>query len=168
MLFVEASMRRTVVIVLVLLLATTAFGVSGSEVMYVGGSVSAFTPGDIGTFEISSAKELEFVSNGKRLSVAYDKIKQIEYRQEVAVHLGVAPAIVVGLIKRRERKHLITLTYADEAGERQAAVFEVSKSAPSSFLPILAARAPQACVISEKYKPCAAAARRTFTSGAKP
>ena len=161
-------MRRTVVIVLVLLLATTAFGVSGSEVMYVGGSVSAFTPGDIGAFEISSVNELRFVSNGKRLSVAYDKIKQIEYREEVAVHLGVAPAIVVSLIKRRERKHLITLTYADETGERQAAVFEVSKSAPSSLLPILAARAPQACMISEKYRPCTVAARRTFTNGTKP
>jgi hypothetical protein len=161
-------MRRIVAMMLVLLLATSAFGVSGNEVMYVGGSVSVLNPGDIGTFETASTKELGFVSNGKRLSVAYDQIKRIEYHKEVAYHLGVAPAIVVGLIKRRERKHFITVTYADEAGERQAAVFEVSKSAPQPLLAILAARAPQACVISQEYRPCPVAARKTFTNETRP
>jgi len=160
-------MRRTAIIVLVLLCATSAFGVSGNEVMYVGGSVSALTSGDIGAFDISSAKELGFASNGKKFAVAYDKIKRIEYHREVAVHLGVAPAIAVGLIKRRERKHFITLSYADDASEQQAAVFEVSKSMPSWLLPLLASRAPRACVISEKYQPCPVTPppRRTFTTG---
>jgi hypothetical protein len=52
-------------------------------------------------------------------------------------------------------------------GERQAAVFEVSKSAPRSLLAILAARAPQACVSSQEYQPCQAA-DRAFTNEAKP
>ena len=152
-------MRRIVVLMLVLSLATHAFAVSGSEVMYVGGSVSALNAGDIGTFDTTPPQELAFASNGKKLSVAYSKLMRIEYHKEVAVHLGVAPAIVVGLIKKREERHFITLTFADEAGQRQAAVFEVSKSAPQSLLPILAARAPQACVISNKYQPCPVAAR---------
>jgi hypothetical protein len=70
-------------------------------------------------------------SQATRFSIAYDKIKKIEYHKEVAFHLGVAPAIVVGLIKKRERKHFFTITYTDEAGVRQAAVFEVAKDAPS-------------------------------------
>lgn len=152
-------MRRTVAMVLVFMLAISAFAVSGSEVMYMGGSVTAFNPGDIGTFDTSPAKELNFVSNAKRLSIAYARIRKIEYHKEVAHHLGVAPAIAVGLIKKRERKHFITLTYADESGVQQAAVFQVSKNAPQSLLAILAARAPQACVILHEYQPCPVTAR---------
>lgn len=162
-------MRRTVAVVLVLVIlsASNAFGVTGSEVMYVGGSVTSLKPGDLGTFDTKPAQDLEFVSNGKRLSIAYDKIRKIQYHKEVAHHLGVAAAIAVALIKKRERKHFITLTYANETGEQQAAVFEVSKSAPQPLLAILAARAPQACVILQDYQPCQVAAR-TFTAGAKP
>lgn len=155
-------MRRFVTMVLMLLLATNAFGVNGNEAMYVGGSASAVNPGDIGVFETNPTKELVFVCTGKRLTIAYDRIKKVEYHKEVAHHLGVAPAIVVSLIKRRERKHFITLTYVDEAGERQAAVFEVSKSMPQSLLATLAARAPQACVISREYQPCPVSVTRTF------
>jgi hypothetical protein len=161
-------MRRIVVIVLLLIVATDAFGVTGSEVAYVGGSISALKPGDIGTFDFSPATELGFVSNGTRFSIAYDKIKKIEYHKEVAFHLGVAPAIVVGLIKKRERKHFFTITYTDEAGVRQAAVFEVAKDAPRSLLAVFAARAAQACVVSETYQPCPALSNRTVTNQVKP
>ncbi|HEV2135389.1 MAG TPA: hypothetical protein VGR47_14235 [Terracidiphilus sp.] len=162
-------MRRTVamVLVLVFLSATNAFGVTGSEVMYVGGSVEGLKPGDIGTFDTRPEKDLDFVSNGRRVSVAYDKIQKIQYRKEVAHHFGVALAIAVALIKKRERKHFITLSFTNEAGEQQAALFEVSKRAPQSLLAVLAARAPQACVILQEYQSCPAAPR-TFATGLKP
>jgi hypothetical protein len=147
-------MRGFAAMALVLAFAASAFAVSGNEVMYVGGSAPALTPGAIGAFETGSPKELVFVCEGKRLSVAYDKIKKVEYRKEVAHHLGIAPAIAVGLVKKREQKHSITLTYADQASDRQAAVFEVPKNASQPLLAILAARAPQACVISREYQTC--------------
>lgn len=157
-------MRRFVTMVLVVLLATSAFGVSGNEVMYRAGSASAFNPGDIGVLETNRRKDLAFVISGKTLSILYARIKKVEYHQEVARHLGVAAAIAVGLIKKRERKHFITLTYADEAGEIQAAVFEVPKSMPQSLLAILAARAPQACVISRQYQPCPVSATKPLSN----
>lgn len=162
-------MRRMVALVLVLvfLSATNAFAVTGSEVMYVGGSVEGLKPGDIGRFDTRSAKDLEFIGSGKTVFVPYDTIRKIQYRKEVAHHLGVALAIAVALIKKRERRHFITLTYTNDAGERQAAVFEVSKSAPLSLLAVLAARAPQACVILQQYQSCPAASR-AFAAGTKP
>lgn len=161
-------MRRIVAIVLVLLLlpATNAFAVTGNEVMYVGGSVAALKPGDTGTFDTRPAKVLEFVSNGKRASVAYDRIRKIQYSKEVVHHFGVALAIAVALIKKRERRHFIALTYTNDEGE-QAAIFEVSKSAPQWLLAILAARAPQACVILYEYQPCPVVSKASMT-GAKP
>lgn len=162
-------MRRTAGIVLVLLLATYAFAVAGSEVAYIGGSLSLLKPGDIGAFDLSSATELVFSDDGKKVSIAYNKLKKIEYRKDVAVHLGVAPAVAVGLIKRRERRHFVTLTYTDEAGIQQAAVFEVAKDRPRTLLPILAARAPQACVISDRYQPCPVAPpNRPFMNQPRP
>lgn len=162
-------MRQTAGIVLVLLLATYAFGVSGNEVAYVGGSISGLRPGDIGAFDLSSETDLVFGSDGKRVSIAYNKIRKIEYRKDVAVHLGVAPAIAVGLIKRRERRHFVTLTYTDETGIQQAAVFEVAKDKPRTLIPILAARAPRACVISDHYQPCPVAPpNRPFINQSRP
>jgi hypothetical protein len=139
-------MRRISVVVFLIVFATSAFAVSGNEVMYVAGSVSALKAGEIGTFDVSPPKGLVFIGSADKLSIPYDGIKRVEYRREVAHHLGVAPAIVVGLVKRRERKHFLTVTYVDEAGEQQAGVFEVSKQAPQGLLAILAARAPKAYV----------------------
>jgi hypothetical protein len=161
-------MRRIVGIVLLLVLATNAFGVTGSEVAYIGGSVSGLKAGDVGSFDVSSATELVFTSNGERFPIAYDKIKKIEYRNEVTYHLGVAPAVVVGLIKQRERRYFFTLSYMDEAGVTQAAVFEVAKDAPRSLLPVFAARATKACVVSQKYQPCPAVPVRMGTNQARP
>ena len=161
-------MRRVAGIVLVLLLAANAFAVTGAEVAYVGGSVPVLKAGDTGEFDISPAREMVFISNGKSFPIAYDRIKKIEYRKQVAYHLGVAPAIVVGLIKQRERRHFFTLTYTDEAGVTQAVVFEVAKDAPQSLLAVFAARATKACVISERYQPCPAIPVRSGSIQARP
>ena len=145
-------MRKFLVILLVCSIATSAFAVEGSEVMYVGGTVLTLTPGNIGTLDTTQNQNLVFTSGGKKLSVDYDKITKVEYRAEVAHHLGIAPTIAVALIKRRERKHFITLTFGDELGKGHAAVFEVPKGMPRTLLAALTARAPRACVLSHQYE----------------
>ena len=47
--------------------------------------------------------------------------------QQVARHLGVVPAIAVGLVKRWQRRHYFRITYHDESKTQQVAIFEVSK-----------------------------------------
>jgi hypothetical protein len=63
----------------------------------------------------------------------------------VARHLGVLPAIAVGLVKKRQRRHYFRISYRDENGVVQVVVFEVPKNMPRTLLPILQTRAPQGC-----------------------
>lgn len=152
-------MRRIVSLVVVIMLSVNAFAmVEGNEVAYVGGSATAVKPGDVGTFDTAPPNELVFAAPGGKVAIPYDKVTRIGYRTEVAYHLGVAAAIVVGLIKQRARKHFLTLTYTDESGVGQAAVFEVAKNASPALLALLKARAPKACVITQPnmYAACQA------------
>jgi len=161
-------MRRFVTMVLVLQLATGAFGASGNDGKYVGGSAPGLNPGDSGVFDTTRPKGVVFASQGKQLSIACDRIRKVEYRREVLHHLGVAPAIAVGLIMQQLKRHLIIVTYDDEAGDRQVAIFEVSRSVPQPMLAVVAARAPQACVIAPGYLPCPLSAARPVTNATKP
>lgn len=146
-------MHRLITLALALLSAT-AFAVTGSEVAYVGGSLAGAKAGDIGSFDTTQANELIFAESSRKWSIEYTKILKIEYHNDVARHLGVAPAIAVGLLKHREKKHFFTLTYVDSSGTNQAAVFEVSKEAPRSLLAVLGIRAPQACILGAQSSSC--------------
>src|SRR5580765_548783 len=120
---------RLILAVGLIVFSTTAFALSGTEATYAGGSAKNLKPGDAGTFDVSGNDALVFVAPSERLSITYSRIVKMEYRRELTHHLGVAPAIAVGLIKARDKKHVFTITFTDEAGVPQAMVFEVPKSA---------------------------------------
>jgi CDP-diacylglycerol--glycerol-3-phosphate 3-phosphatidyltransferase len=84
-------------------------------------------------------------ASANEVAIEYKNIRGYSYTSEVAYHLGVLPAIAVGLLKSRERRHFLTIRYLDSADVAQAAVFEVAKSDPQALLAVLRARAPQAC-----------------------
>jgi hypothetical protein len=155
-------MRRIVsLVVVVLMLSVSAFAiVNGNEVAYVGGSATSVKEGDVGTFDTTSPTELVFVTPGGKVAIPYGKLIQVDYKKEVAVHLGVAPAIIVALIKPRERGHFFTFTYTDSAGVGQAAIFEVTKNAPPVLLAILKARTPRTCLKTDKAVSCQAMLNR--------
>jgi CDP-diacylglycerol--glycerol-3-phosphate 3-phosphatidyltransferase len=137
------------VLVLKAALATPAFAVEAGQVAYTGGSLS-MAQGTIGSFDLTSSRALIFKHAGPGASaseaaIEYKNIRGYSYTSEVAYHLGVLPAIAVGLLKSRERRHFLTIRYVDSADVAQAAVFEVAKSDPMTLLAVLRARAPQAC-----------------------
>jgi hypothetical protein len=149
-------MRQILVMGLVLMTATASLAVTRDEVAYLGGTSSVVKAGDVGTLDTAPATDLIFSTSNGRLAIAYASLQRVEYRNEVAYHLGVAPAIVVGLLKKRERKHLFTLTYSDKDGVKQVASFEVSKDLAPTLLTVLSARAPKACIAAESYHACSA------------
>ena len=151
-------MRQILSFGLVFMLATTSLAVTHNEVAYIGGTSTAVKSGDLGTLDTTSSTDLIFSTTQGSLSVPYVSLQRVEYSKEVLFHLGVAPAIVVSLVKRRERKHVFTLTYSDKEGVQQVAIFEVSKEMPEVLLPVLNARSPKACILSESYRPCTASA----------
>jgi phosphatidylglycerophosphate synthase len=137
------------VVVLGLLVGVPAFAVDAGQIAYVTGTL-AIPQGMIGSFDTASPAVLVFKyaapgGDPSEVEIAYKNIGGFEYSTEVAHHLGVLPAVAVGLVKRRERKHFFTFKFTNSSGVAQAAIFEVPKNDPPGLLAILNARAPQAC-----------------------
>ena len=137
-------MRQFFVLLLVAAFALPALAVD-DNVTYVGGTVSSIKYGTIGHFDTGQAAALAFEYSGGRFSIPYEGIRLYEYKQEVARHLGVLPAIAVGLVRMRQHRHFIAITYRDENGTSQTARFEVPKHMPETILPVLETKAPQGC-----------------------
>jgi hypothetical protein len=131
---------------LMLVLAVSTAASPGSEVTYIGGTVASLKEGTLGAIDTTSDTSLLFIYDaGKRVSIPYVDIDSYSYSREVAHHLGVLPAIGVGLLKKRQRKHFLRITYRGENGSAEVVVFEVPKQMPRSLLAVLQTKAPQGC-----------------------
>jgi hypothetical protein len=139
-------MKRFAAFWLLLAISMPAAAVEDGQVMYVGGTVAALKEGALGRLNTTSKTALEFESAGSTLAIPYAKIDSFEYSQKVARHLGVLPAIAVGLVKKRQRRHFFQINYRDDNSVSQVAIFEVAKRMPPSLLAILQTRAPQGCM----------------------
>jgi hypothetical protein len=149
-------MKKLAAIGLVLLLAWPPLAVDDGDVSYAGGTVENLKEGSLGKFDTTSSQtELVFVASSVRLVIPYANIDSYEHSQEVAHHLGVLPAIAVGLVKKRQRRHFLRVAYHDENKTPQVAIFEVPKKIPLPLLAILQQRAPQGCK-PQQYSKCRA------------
>jgi hypothetical protein len=147
-------MRKVLIAVLMLAIVTPALAVEGSDVAYTGGTVSQLREGVVGKFDLTGSAALRFVYPGGSFEIPYSHVESYEHTQEVAVHLGVAPAIAVGLVKRRWKNHFLRITFKDGDGVHQVVVFEIPKTMPAVLLPTLAARAPAPKPPCNPYRAC--------------
>jgi hypothetical protein len=141
-------MKKLIALTLISVLAAPsarALDGKGMEATYTGGTVAGVRLGVNGTLETTSPTALEFHSSSGDFSVPYAGIATARYREENRFRLGVLPAIGVGLLKARAKRHLTTITWKDERGVVQAAIFETSKQRSLALLTILRVRAPQVC-----------------------
>jgi hypothetical protein len=138
-------MKKFVALCLLLAMSVPVGAVEGNEVMYAGSTVPNVQNGAIGRLDTTSLAAITFEYSGNKLVIPYAKIASFEYSQEVARHLGVLPAIAVVLVKKRQRKHFFRISFQDDSGTTEVAVFEVSTRTPKTLLPILQSRSPQAC-----------------------
>ena len=145
-------MKKLAAICLLLAMAVPAGAVEDGQVMYMGGTVPALQAGVLGRLDTTSETALSFEYAGSKLAIPYAKIDSYKYYEEVARHLGVLPAIAVGMVKRRQQRHFFQIGYRDESNLNQVAVFEVSKQMPQTLLAVLLARAPQGCKPSNAPK----------------
>ena len=148
-------MKRLATLCLVLLFAGPVLAVDDGDVSYVGGTVENLKEGSPGKLDMRSQTELIFVSSSVRLVIPYASIDSYEHSEQVAHHLGVLPAIAVGLVKKRQRKHFLRIAYHDEIKTSQVAIFEVPKKMPLTLLAVLQQRAPQSCK-PQPYSKCRA------------
>lgn len=138
-------MKKLAAICLLFVLALPARAVEDGQVMYAGGTVPALQAGALGHLNYTSESDLAFEFAANKLLIPYAKIDSFQYTEEVARHLGVLPAMAVGLIRKRQRRHFVRINFRDENNKSQVAVFEVSKRTPQTLLPVLQLRSPQAC-----------------------
>lgn len=145
-------MKKLAVFCLVLVVSLPAFAVEGDQVMYVGGTTSQMKEGVVGTLDTSSQTTLIFNYSGSKLEIPYASIESFQYTQEVTRHLGVLPAMAIGMVAKRRHRHFFRISYRDPNNAAQVAVFEVPKHMPRTLQAILEARAAQTC---KPYLPCA-------------
>jgi hypothetical protein len=137
--------RFITALLLVILIPVAAQAVEGDNVMYAGGTASGLKEGSIGTLDLKAPDAMTFESAGTKLVIPYATIDTFEYAHPVARHLGVLPAIAVGMVKKRQRRHYFRFSYRDEGGDLRVALFEVPKQMPPVLLSILATKAPGRC-----------------------
>lgn len=141
-------MKKLVGLFLILTLSVSAFAidiVEGTDVLYLGGTIASVTGGTLGHFDTTSQAELTFEGSGKRLVIPYDKIQSFQYSRKLARHYGALLTVAIVMFKFRQRRHFLTINYLDSANTPQVAIFEISKEAPLTVMPVLAVRAPQGC-----------------------
>lgn len=139
----------TSVLMLAVLIALPASALEPNQAVYMGGS-AAVAPDTVGTLDTSSPTTLFFRyqkpdGTAGEFSMRYAAIKTALPSNEVTHHLGVAPAIAVGLLAPRRRRYFITLTWVDEGGIAQAAQLEIPKHAQKPVMAVIRARMPQPC-----------------------
>lgn len=119
--------------------------VTGTEVLYVGGTLPNLRPGAMGELDTRHPEALLFLSGEQQAALPYARIQNVEYSRKLARRIGVVLTIaVVAVLKRRQRKHFLTIDFKDEQGTPQVAVFEVSKQQAPILLAILRGRSPRA------------------------
>lgn len=146
---------RLAVLFLMGVMSLSALGQSGQTVTYLGGTVPNVKSETVGRLDVSDPASTAFVYPGGKLTIGFSTIESYEYSHQVVHHLGVLPAIAVGLVKARKKSHLFRITYRDADNVSQVAVFRIPKQFPSTLLPVFAARAPHAT------HPCTAYAYRS-------
>lgn len=138
----RCDVRTLATIALILALALPAAAVENGDVRYCGRTLFSVHTGSIGRLDTTSDESLIFASPDTKLSIPYTSISSYEYTQDVTRHLGVLPAIGVGLLKMRRHSHYFRILYTDSHGP-QVAIFEVSKQTPRVLSAVLQAHAAQ-------------------------
>jgi hypothetical protein len=139
-------MKRFPQFCFLLLLSLSAFALDEGHARYLGGTVQGLPVGVVGRLDTTSAASLIFEQAGNKVEIPFASIESYEYSKDVTRHLGVLPAIAVGLVKMRRHSHYFSISYRTESGgPAQIVVLEVPKDMPRTLGAILRTRAPGTC-----------------------
>ncbi len=147
----RCSLKKITAFFFLLLLSIPALAVDEHQVMYIGGTTPGLAAGVVGSLDTTGETALIFEHAGTKLEIPYTTIDSHEYSTEVTHHLGVLPAVAVGMVRIRKHRHYFRVTYHSADGVAQVAVFEVSKQMSRPLQAVLSARAAKAKTCS----PCA-------------
>jgi len=142
-----------IVALAVLLAFSLPSDAADDPVIYAGGTVPGLQQETNGHLDSSDNTSLIFHHAAGKIAIPFAAIVSFEHTQKVAHHLGVLPAIAVGLWRARKQQHFVQITYRDETNAPQVAIFQVPKQMPQTLMSILEARAPRGCT-RKGHPPC--------------
>ena len=124
---------------LVLALSITA-AQPGVKAQFIGGTLSGVSAKSSARVDMTGADALLFRCDKTETSIAYRRINNVEYGQNVSRRYAAAVLISPLLLLSKSRKHYVTIGYSDADGKQQALVFRVEKGDIRSLLASLEAR----------------------------
>ena len=137
-------MKKAVVWVLLFSFCVPAFAlVESGQVQYTGGTISSLSVGAMGKFDLNRPDSLVFSSGSATLNIPYANITKFHYEEKLARHLGVILTIAVVLVKHRQRRHFVEITYRDPDNKEQVALFEIAKTDVDATKATIETRSPQ-------------------------
>jgi hypothetical protein len=159
--------KRIIAFVLLLAVSLSATALTDGQVIYEGGTVPGLGTKTIGRLDMASDTALTFEAGANRLTIPYSSIESFDYSKDVTRHLGVLPAIAIGLIKQRQRQHFFRIAYRDETHVSQVAIFEVPKQMPRTLQAVLSAKVPRSTNPGPRsgHKNCSCSANKPLGSG---
>jgi hypothetical protein len=116
------------------LMYSASGAVRGDQVMYVGGTITAIQEKTEGKVDLDDKAALTFSTKKHKIAIPYNGVSSIEYGQKAGRRLGVALAVSPVALLSKKRKHYVSLSYVDDKGEKQGAVFEVAKGLVGPFV----------------------------------
>lgn len=117
----------TLSITLLFLCSFLALAADGSDVTYVGGTLSEFSKKTKGQIFTTDNEFFYFRTKQVTIRVPYDRINLLEYGQKVRRRIELAVLVSPLLLFSKARKHYLTIGYEDGDGHQQIMVFEVDK-----------------------------------------
>ena len=112
----------------------------GVKAQFIGGTLSGVSAKSSARVDMTGADALLFRCDKTETSIAYRRINNVEYGQNVSRRYAAAVLISPLLLLSKSRKHYVTIGYADAEGQQQALVFRVEKGDIRSVLAGLEAR----------------------------
>ena len=136
-------MRRIVAASLLIAVSVTpaAHAIDKDKAMYVGGTASV-APKAEGTLATSDPEKLLFIAEkgGGIVEIPWKRIDEAEYGQKVGRRWKTAIFLSPAALFSKGRKHYLTISYKDKAGEMQSAVFELGKDLVRTTLTVVETR----------------------------
>lgn len=125
---------------LCLLLTLIGLHAADSKAEYVGGTITAFKPGQDGQLGIENPETLTFRNAKSQVEIPYTQVRSIEYGQKVDRRYMEAILLSPMFLLSKKRDHYLTIHYRDPKGYDQALVLRLAKSNVRPTLASLEAR----------------------------
>lgn len=122
------------------LTAGASAGAPSKKAVYQGGTLAFVETASVGSVSALDSKRFVFQHPSGTLEIPYAQFNSLEYGQRAARRLALSIAVSPLFLLTKKRRHFLTLSYVDDDGRQQAAVFELGKKIVRTTIAGLEAR----------------------------